>query len=650
MKKIALLSVEDSDADYKLVLHHLQKAGYEVYSEKVETSQDMRAALASRTWDVIISDYRMPQFSGLEAFEVLKETGFDIPFVMISGTIGEETAVKALLAGVHDYLMKDNLSRLAPAIERGIEDAKNRKIQRETQEALRRSEERYRLLFDINPLPMWVYDLDSLRFLAVNSAAIEHYGYSEEEFRNMTIKDIRPVDEIPQLLENLRKPVKQLDLPDEWVHRTNDGRLIVVEVTSHELIFDGKNSRLVLINDVTKRVQAEEELRKSEEQLRQSLKLESVGRLAGGIAHDFNNMLTAINGYSELTLRRLNDNDPLRSNIEEIKKAGERSAELTRQLLAFSRRQMLQAKILDINRVVSDTVLMLDRLIGEDIELVTILDPQVASIEADPGQLSQVMMNLAVNSRDAMPNGGTITIETRNVLLDEAYAKQHIAVKPGPYVMLSVSDTGTGMDVKTQQQIFEPFFTTKEIGKGTGLGLSTVYGIVKQSNGNIWVYSEMDKGTVFKIYLPQVMEETEEQTEQTDTAGTFWGTETVLVVEDEDMVRNLTREVLESCGYTIIEARSGVDALAFSSKYPEKIDLLITDLVMPQIGGRELAEKMTAAYPGILVLYTSGYTDDGIVRNGILAEDANFIQKPFTLDALAKKVRELLDSGTETSA
>ncbi|MEP7075679.1 MAG: response regulator [Acidobacteriota bacterium] len=650
MKKIALLSVEDSDADYKLVLHHLNKAGYEIYSEKVETAEDMRAALASRTWDMIISDYRMPQFSGLEAFEVLKETGFDIPFVIISGTIGEETAVKALLAGVHDYLMKDNLSRLAPAIERGIEDAKNRKIQHETLEALRRSEERYRLLFDINPLPMWVYDLDSLRFLAVNSAAIEHYGYSEEEFRNMTIKDIRQVEEIPKLLENLRKPLEQLDIPDEWVHRTKDGRLIVVEVTSHELIFDGKISRLVLVNDVTKRVQAEEELRKSEEQLRQSLKLESVGRLAGGIAHDFNNMLTAINGYSELTLRRLNDNDPLRSNIEEIKKAGERSAELTRQLLAFSRRQMLQAKILDINRIVSDTVLMLERLIGEDIELVTILDPQVASIEADPGQLGQVIMNLAVNSRDAMPNGGTITIETKNVLLDEAYAKQHIAVKPGPYVMLSVSDTGTGMDVKTQQQIFEPFFTTKEIGKGTGLGLSTVYGIVKQSNGNIWVYSEMDRGTVFKIYLPQVPEETEEQTEQTDTAGAFWGTETVLVVEDEDMVRNLTREVLESCGYTVIEARSGVDALAFSSKYPEKINLLITDLVMPQIGGRELAEKMTAAYPGILVLYTSGYTDDGIVRNGILAEDANFIQKPFTLDALAKKVRELLDSGAETSA
>jgi len=642
MKTLTILNIEDSEEDYKLVLRHLTKAGYELYSEKVETAEAMRSALASREWDIVISDYRMPTFSGLEAFRVLKESGLDIPFIIISGTIGEETAVNTLLAGVNDYLMKGNLSRLAPAVERGIEEVKNRRIQRSTEAALRRSEERYRLLFEKNPLPMWVYDVDTLIFLAVNIAAEEHYGYSAEEFRTMTIKDIRPAEDAAALEANLSQTPGMIDVGDEWRHKKKDGSIINVEVTSHALMFDGKKARLVLANDVTKRIQAEEELRKSEEQLKQSLKLESIGRLAGGIAHDFNNMLTAINGYSELTLRRLDENDPLRPNIEEIKKAGERSAELTKQLLAFSRRQMLQSKVLDINQVVSDTVLMLERLIGEDIDLVTVLDSNTANIEADPGQLSLVILNLVVNSRDAMPDGGTITIETKNVFLDDAYARQHVSVKPGPYVMLSIGDTGIGMDAQTQQQIFEPFFTTKEVGKGTGLGLSTVYGIIKQSNGNIWVYSEVDKGTVFKIYLPQITESSSpiEEAKPTDS---FLGTETILVVEDEDMVRNLTVEVLESCGYEVLQARNGIEALDFCKSYKEKIDLLITDIVMPQIGGRELAERMLHEDPSLCVLFTSGYTDDAIVRHGILEEDANFIQKPFNLDDLGKKVRELLD-------
>ena len=647
MKTLTILNIEDSEEDYKLVLRHLTKVGYEVYSEKVETAEAMRSALASREWDIVISDYRMPRFSGLEAFQVLKESGLDIPFIIISGTIGEETAVNTLLAGVSDYLMKGNLSRLAPAIERGIEEAKNRRIQRSTEAALRRSEERYRLLFERNPMPMWVYDVETLIFLAVNLAAEEHYGYSAEEFRTMTIKDIRPAEDTVALDANLKQTPEMIDAGDEWRHKKKDGSIINVEITSHALVFDGKKARLVLANDITKRIQAEEELRKSEEQLKQSLKLESIGRLAGGIAHDFNNMLTAINGYSELTLRRLDENDPLRSNIEEIKKAGERSAELTKQLLAFSRRQMLQSKILDINQVVSDTVLMLERLIGEDIDLVTVLESDTANIEADPGQLSLVILNLVVNSRDAMPEGGTITIETKNVFLDDAYARQHVSVKPGRFVMLSIGDTGVGMDAQTQQQIFEPFFTTKEVGKGTGLGLSTVYGIVKQSNGNIWVYSEVGKGTVFKIYLPQIAESSS-PVEEARSAVSFWGTETILVVEDEDMVRNLTVEVLESCGYEVLQARNGIEALDFCKSYGAKIDLLITDIVMPQIGGRELAERMLHNDPSLCVLFTSGYTDDAIVRHGILEEDANFIQKPFNLDDLGKKVRELLD-GQRTS-
>lgn len=644
MNPLTVLNIEDAEDDYLLVVRHLQKGGYDVHSERIDTADAMRAALSEREWDIIISDYHLPGFGALQALEILKETGKQIPFIIISGTIGEETAVQALLSGVSDYLMKDNLRRLVPAIERGIEEAKNRRVRLETEEALRRSEERYRLLFEKNPLPMWVYDTDTLGFLAVNAAAIEHYGFSAEEFHSMTIKDIRPAEDVAMLEQNITETRRVIDRVDEWRHQKKDGTIINVEITSHELAFDGTDARLVLANDITKRVQAEEELRKSEEQLRQAQKLESIGRLAGGIAHDFNNMLTAINGYSELTLRRLASDDPLRQNIEEIRKAGGRSAELTRQLLAFSRRQMLQPKVVDIDQVVLDTSLMLKRLIGEDVELITLVGKNVARIQADPGQLSQVLMNLVVNARDAMPDGGTITIETRNVNLDEQYARQHVSVRPGPYVMLSVSDTGIGMDAETQKQIFEPFFTTKEVGKGTGLGLSTVYGIVKQSNGNVWVYSELGKGTAFKIYLPQFEEPNSVSLEPQPAASFSWGSETILIVEDEDMVRSLSREVLESCGYTVIVASNGVEALTVCEQHKDQIHLLITDIVMPQMGGRELAEKLSVAYPKVRVLFTSGYTDDAIVRHGIIEDDANFIQKPFNLDDLARKVRELLDT------
>ncbi|MGC2237035.1 MAG: response regulator [Pyrinomonadaceae bacterium] len=515
---------------------------------------------------------------------------------------------------------------------------------KQAEEAQRESEERYRILFDNNPIPMWVYDAETLEFLAVNKAAIFHYGYSKEEFLSMTILDIRPPEDVPAVMENLSNLQKGFDITDIWKHRIKDGSIIEVEISSHDLIFDGKRSRLVLANDITERRRAEEALRKSEEQLQQSQKLESIGRLAGGIAHDFNNLLTAINGYSELTLRELDFDDPLRRNIEEIKKAGDRAASLTRQLLAFSRKQVLKPKILDINAIILDVEKMLRRLIGEDVELRTVIQSRLGKIKADPGQIEQVLMNLAVNARDAMPKGGTLTVEASNVYLDDAYARGHIGVKPGSYVMLAVSDNGTGIDSETLQHIFEPFFTTKETGKGTGLGLAMIYGIVKQSGGNIWVYSELGKGTTFKIYLPRV-EASDTVVEQEDIATDLQqGTETILLVEDEDMVRNLSRQILESCGYKVIEAENGIEALVVCENRENKIDLLVTDVVMPQMGGRELSERLARKYPHIKVLFTSGYTDDAIVRHGIIDAGTNFLQKPFTLDALSRKVRELLDA------
>ncbi|MBS1795085.1 MAG: PAS domain S-box protein [Acidobacteria bacterium] len=513
-----------------------------------------------------------------------------------------------------------------------------------TEAALRESEERYRILFDNNPLPMWVIDTETLAFQAVNAAAVEHYGYSYEEFLGMTAADIRP----PMAEAEFSDPADSLYRADLCKHIKKDGTIIDVEITSHELLFGGKCSRLILINDVTEQRWAEEALRQSEEQLRQSQKLESVGRLAGGIAHDFNNMLTAINGYSDLILKSLAPDDPLRRNVEEIKKAGTRSAELTQQLLAFSRRQIMQAKVLDLNRVISDTIIMLQRLIGEDIQMITSLSPDVGLIEADPGQLSQVLLNLIVNARDAMPKGGSIVIETESLYIDDYYANHHINVKPGDYVMLAVSDTGIGMDEETRQQIFEPFFTTKEMGKGTGLGLSTVYGIVKQSGGNIWVYSEPGKGTTFKIYLPRVAAPPKPAENAAGKANLQRGSETILLVEDEETVRRLSREVLELCGYKVIEAENGIAALNLCEVYKGKIDLLMTDVVMPQMGGRELAETMSQIYPQIRVLFTSGYTDDAIFRHGIIDIGTNFIQKPFTFDALARKVRELFDQPVET--
>jgi PAS domain S-box-containing protein len=505
------------------------------------------------------------------------------------------------------------------------------------EEALRQSEERYRLLFERNPQSMWVFDLETLAFLEVNDAAIHHYGYAREEFLAMTIKDIRPAEDVPNLLANVSGVTPQHDEAGVWKHRKKDGTVIDVEITAHELTYYGRPAQIVLAYDVTER-------RSLEEQLRQSQKLEAVGQLAGGVAHDFNNLLTVITGYSDLSLRRLDKNNPLRSNLEEIKKAGERAASLTRQLLAFSRKQVLQPKVLQLNAIVADVDKMLRRLIGEDIDPLTVLEPSLGQIKADPGQIEQVLLNLAVNARDAMPQGGKLTIETQNVYLDNQYARWDTAIQPGDYVMLAVSDTGCGIDAETQMRMFEPFFTTKEQGKGTGLGLSTVYGIVKQSGGHLWVYSEVGKGTTFKIYLPRVDGDTERDEPRTTQAELPQGREMVLLTEDEEQVRQMIRTILEMGGYRVLEAASGEEAIAIYKQHEGQIDLVMTDVVMPKMSGRELAQSLEIFHPGIKVLYMSGYTDDAIVRHGLLDQEIAFLQKPFTPDALMRKVREVLDA------
>ena len=392
------------------------------------------------------------------------------------------------------------------------------------------------------------------------------------------------------------------------------------------------------------------ELQQAQEQLQQAQKMEAVGRLAGGVAHDFNNLLTIISGSCHFLLASLDRAGPLRKEVEEIKQAGTRAATLTSQLLAFSRRQVLTLKELNLNDVIRNTEGMLQRLIGEDINLVAVLDPALGHVRVDPGQVEQIIMNLVVNARDAMPSGGRLTIETANVELDETFTHQHAIARPGPYAMLAVSDSGRGMDKETQAHIFEPFFTTKDQGKGTGLGLAMVYGSVRQSGGSIFVYSEPGQGTTFKIYLPLVQKQADAASVPAPASVELpRGTETVLVVEDEPGVRAVILRTLREQGYTVLEARHGLEALHLGTQPLAKIHLLLTDVVMPQVSGREVAENLTRIHPEIRVLYMSGYTDDAVVRYGILAEGTDFLQKPFTPSILAHKVREVLDAPRKMS-
>lgn len=505
-----------------------------------------------------------------------------------------------------------------------------------TEEQLHESERKYRLLFETNPEPMFVYDCETLRILAANTAAIARYGYSEAEFGDLTIRDVAPGEEWGRFEHELSSRPDPGAIHSAVHHRAKDGRLFDVDLVARPLEFAGRRARLVLARDVTAQ-------RLLEEQLRQSQKMEAVGQLAGGIAHDFNNLLTAILGSTQLLLHATPAGDPRREDAEEIRNAGVRAAELTRQLLAFSRRQVLAPKVLELNAAVANMDRMLRRLIGEHIELVTSLAATAGAVHADPGQLEQVLLNLVVNARDAMPHGGRVTIETARVTAAEELVERRHRLPPGDYVCLAVTDSGLGMDEATQAHLFEPFFTTKDVGKGTGLGLATVYGIVKQSGGHIWVYSEPGRGTTVKVYLPRVGAAVEAVTPIADPPALRGGDETVLLVEDATPVRMLARRSLEARGYRVLDAADGPSALRTASTHAGGIDLLVTDVVMPGMSGRELAERLAPARPMMKVLYTSGYTDDAMVLQGVLTAGVAFLQKPFVPDALARKVREVLD-------
>ena len=504
------------------------------------------------------------------------------------------------------------------------------------EEALRQSEERFRRSFSSSPVAMTLSEAKTGLMIDVNERLAGMLGYAREELIGRSSLELGLWVDPAERARAVADVEASIPIREREIRlRTKTGEVRYVLDSIEPLRFGLERVLLSAFQDVTER-------RLLEEQLRQSQKMEAIGQLAGGIAHDFNNVLTAILGYGSLLATRLAGDASGREEVEEILQAAGRAAALTRQLLAFSRRQVLEPVVLGLNELIRNLEKMLGRVIGEHLSLDTRLDPSLGNVLADAGQIEQVIMNLVVNARDAMPQGGRLTIETANADLDEAYAQRHVPVRPGRYVMVAVSDTGVGIDAETQARIFEPFFTTKEKGKGTGLGLSTVYGIVKQSGGYIWVYSEPSKGTTFKVYLPRVDEPLPRRSSRTWPAVTAGGHETILVVEDESAIRSLTRQILEKYGYRVLDAPNGSEAEKLVAGHPEKIDVLLTDLVMPEMPGTELAARLVAKRPGVRVVFMSGYTSDAVVRGGLIESGQAFLQKPFTPTSLARKIRDVL--------
>jgi two-component system cell cycle sensor histidine kinase/response regulator CckA len=515
------------------------------------------------------------------------------------------------------------------------------------QDASRRDSERtLRAIFDSAMDGILVADVASREFIEGNEAMCRMLACTRAELLTLGVKDIHPEDRLDAVAEQFeRQAAGESSFAQDIPVRRRDGAVFFADVNASPVELDGRRCLIGIFRDNSRREAAEKALRDAEEQLRQSQKLEAIGRLAAGIAHDFNNVLTVILGRCARAGKGLDDQAPIARDIAEIQSCANRAVALTRQLLAFGRKQPLLPMSLDLNRVVSNLEQMLRRLIGEDVLLSTVLADGLGYVKADPGQIEQVLMNLAVNARDAMPRGGRLTIETAGVDLDPEYARNHVGVTPGPHVMLAVSDTGCGMDAETKKRIFEPFFTTKEKGRGTGLGLSTVYGIVKQSGGHIWLYSEVGQGTTYKIYFPRAAPATGEAVarQSQPVAPARGGSETILIAEDEAPLRLLVGAILEEAGYRVLIAANGHDAIRLCQNHPGPIELLISDVVMPHMGGKQLSAELKDRRPGIKILFASGYTDNVVIHHEILSPGVAFIQKPFTPNELLAKVRTILD-------
>jgi two-component system, cell cycle sensor histidine kinase and response regulator CckA len=769
---LRILILEDVPMDAELVEYELERARVPFVSRRVDSRNRFLQELDEFHPDVILSDYTLPQFDGMTALSLARERVPSVPFLIVTGSVNEETAVGCIKAGATDYLLKSNLSRIGPAIQAALERARVQaeKIRAESalaaseqrfrslvqnssdlvtivapdgtilyasdsagrivgyspsalvgsslmdyldaadveplrallqngsgkgsvagpvefclrrndgtpvwletvgtnlladttirgivlnsrdvserkraDQALRESEERYRDLFDNASDLVCMVDPDGA-LLYVNKAWHEGLGYAPEEIANLQLRDIVHPDSRDHYTAVMERVLagERLDHV-ELVFMPKAAPPITVEGNLSCTFKDGAPAVVRgIYRDVTERKRVEEHLRRAE-------RMQAAGKLAGGVAHEVNNMMTGVLGFSEFVLRTFDPTDPRREDMEEVLRAANRAADVTRQLLAFTRQQYLQLQAVELNSVVREMEKMLRRSLGEDKQLELRLSPELTQIRADRGQLEQVLINLVLNARDALGDHGRVTIETAITEWDAAYANRHggVEIPLGRYVMLAVSDNGCGMEPDIQARIFEPFFTTKPVGQGTGLGLSTVYGIVKQSGGFIWAYSEPGQGTVFKVYLPEARPA--DQTSITQQAGpdatVQHGVETILVIEDEEIVRSLAVRGLRDHGYTVIEAKNGLEALGYLKRYPGSVDLVISDVVMPEMGGREFGQRVALLEPDLPILFMSGYTGDDVVQRGLLDPGAPFQQKPFTPGTLAAKVRAMLDQQPHT--
>jgi len=633
MEPIKILHLEDSALDARLVKATLAAAKLSCEIRLVGSERQYIEELRNADLDVILADFNVEDFDGSEALSLAMNLRPDLPFIFVSGSMGEEAAVDTLRSGATDYVLKQNLARLAPSVDRAIREARERQAQRRMQEAVRLSERKYRELFEKTKDAILISSVDG-KIIDANPAAAELLGYPLEELLRLESAAILYAK------PETRQQVQQTLQRQGFLHsceielKRRDGRMLrVLSTVTAERKQNGQVSAYhTICHDIT-------EQRRLEQELQQAQKMEAIGRLAGGVAHDFNNLLTVILGHGNLAASALPRGSPLLLNLQEVERAAERAAGLTRQLLTFSRKQVIQPRLLNLNSIVSNTETMLRRLIGEHVEMVLSLDPELGQINADPIQMEQIILNTAINARDAMVDGGKLIIETCSVAVE--VVPPGASAAPGPYALLSVSDTGCGMEPETLSHIFEPFFTTKGE-MGTGLGLATVFGIVKQSGGFITADSRAGFGTTFKMYFPRTSDKTEEQARP--TSPILPATETVLLVEDDDPLRDLTRAELEHRGYNVLAAANGQEALAVVESYPQRIDLLLTDVIMPGMSGKDVAEEVAKLRPDIVTVYMSGYTDDVIGTHDLRGNEINFVEKPFTLEGLHEKLRESLKS------
>ncbi len=667
MNKGRVLIIDDEALIRRALSDYLSEHDYET-EVAVDGLEGLNRAREDH-FDAVLVDLRMPKVDGLEVISTLNAEQPDLPIIVVSGTGVLADAIEAVRLGAWDYITKPvrDMGEVVMVIERVLDKAHlieersryqaqieqlNRSLEaeviRKTHELQAQNRQLERLLNQVREQATRVQQILDLVPEGVLLLDAEGRVLLTNPLAEQDLRVLAPLP-APEVAQPPSQYYRHTPLPTLGERPLTDLLTLPPHGLWHEIAAKGKQYQilarpifseatpsewLVVIRDMTRQ-------REIERRIQQQERLAAIGQLAAGIVHDFNNHLTAITGYSELLLLSIDPNDPRRADLEEIKKAAERSASLNRQLLTFSRKQVIQPRIISLNELIINIEKMLRRLIGEDIELVIHLDPNLGQIEADPTQIDQVIMNLVVNARDAMPNGGRLSIETSNVDMDENLALRHADLAPGAYVLLTVSDNGIGMDQETQSHLFEPFFTTKERGKGTGLGLATVYGIVKQSKGSIWVYSEVGRGSTFKIYLPRVDAPTVSLPDEQGDEQLPQGNETLLLVEDDTAVRGLVQRILRRSQYQVMVARNAQEAFDLAQTHP--IDLLITDVILPQISGRELALRLTDLNPDLKVLFMSGYSDEVISHHGVLEPDVHFIQKPFTALSFLRKIRQVLD-------